>query len=151
MIWIKHRKGKEIFENHNFNALNLSFKNVVTAGRLKCCGMEDHCCGLWLAEDKKTNMWHGREKCCGLWPPVFPRSLRITETELLLGHVMSSVFKESFSFRVIKKTVGVKIVQIRRTMHTASSLKKFQLFKLRVETNLKKWQKKKLCLFNWLR
>ena len=30
-----------IFENHNSNALNLSHKNVITAGRLKCCGMED--------------------------------------------------------------------------------------------------------------
>jgi len=42
------------FENHNFNdfnALNLSFKNVITVGRLKCCVMEDR------------KMWHGREKC----------------------------------------------------------------------------------------
>jgi len=42
------------FENHNFNdfnALNLSFKNVITVGRLKCCAMEDR------------KMWHGREKC----------------------------------------------------------------------------------------
>ena len=30
-----------IFENHKFNAINLSFKNVITAGRLKWCGMED--------------------------------------------------------------------------------------------------------------
>ena len=34
------------FENHNFNALNLLFKNVITVGRLKCCGMED--CKMWL-------------------------------------------------------------------------------------------------------
>ena len=62
-----------IFENQNFNALNLLFKNVVTAGRLKCCGMENltvvaHGCR------KTINMWHGREQC-GLWPPAFPRSL----------------------------------------------------------------------------
>ena len=31
----------KFFENHNFNALNLFFKNVITARRLKCCGMED--------------------------------------------------------------------------------------------------------------
>ena len=29
------------FKNYNYNALNLLFKNVITAGRLKCCGMED--------------------------------------------------------------------------------------------------------------
>ena len=30
------------FKNCNFNALNLSFLNVLAAGRLKCCGMKDH-------------------------------------------------------------------------------------------------------------
>ena len=28
-------------KNQNFNPLNLLFKNVMTAGRLNCCGMED--------------------------------------------------------------------------------------------------------------
>ena len=28
-------------------------------------------CGSWLPEDRKDNMWHGREKCCDLWPPVY--------------------------------------------------------------------------------
>ena len=32
--------GKK-FENHNFKALNLLFKNVITDGRLECFGMED--------------------------------------------------------------------------------------------------------------
>ena len=30
-----------IFENRNFNALNLPFENVIIAITLKCCGMED--------------------------------------------------------------------------------------------------------------
>ena len=40
------------------------------AGRLKFCGMEDRrlwpkiCCGSWLPEAIKANMWHEREKCC---------------------------------------------------------------------------------------
>ena len=52
MLWIFifivfkicHFRGKIEFifgENHNFNALYLLFKNEITAGRLKCCGMED--------------------------------------------------------------------------------------------------------------
>ena len=40
-----------IFKNHNFNALSLLFKNVITAGRLECCGMED--VWFWPPEDKK--------------------------------------------------------------------------------------------------
>ena len=31
----------QIRKNRNFNALNLPFENVIIAGRLKCCGMED--------------------------------------------------------------------------------------------------------------
>ena len=30
-----------IYEDYNFNTLNLSFKNAITAVKLKCCGMED--------------------------------------------------------------------------------------------------------------
>ena len=30
-----------IFENRNFNRLNLPIVNVIIAERLKCCGMED--------------------------------------------------------------------------------------------------------------
>ena len=48
-----------MFKNHNFNALNLSFKNAITAGRLKCCGMKD-----------RTVVAHGcrktRKPICGL-------------------------------------------------------------------------------------
>ena len=33
-------------------------------------------CGLWLREDKKANIWHGRGKCRGLWAPA-----RLTMTD----------------------------------------------------------------------
>ena len=32
---------RRFLKNHNFNALNVLFKNVITTERLKCCGMED--------------------------------------------------------------------------------------------------------------
>ena len=37
------------------------FKDVIIDGRVKCCGMEDRTVKLWLLEDKKANMLHGRE------------------------------------------------------------------------------------------
>ena len=59
------------------SVLNLVLKNVITAGRLQCCGMEDRT-ELWLMaagrqKTKKDNMWHGRKTCCGLLPLAFPR------------------------------------------------------------------------------
>ena len=49
-------------ENSNLDALNLSFKYIIIPGRPDGCGS-------WLLEDKKANMWHGRENSFGLWPP----------------------------------------------------------------------------------
>ena len=43
----------ETAKNCKFNALNLSFKNVITTGRLKCCGMEDRTVVALL----ETKMW----------------------------------------------------------------------------------------------
>ena len=45
-----------------FNALNLSFKNIITTGRLQCCGIENrtnmaHSCRQTKKEDR-----HGRGK-----------------------------------------------------------------------------------------
>ena len=56
-----------IFKNCNYKALNLSFKNVITVGRLKCCGMEYR--WLWLMTAGRQKR---RGKCCGLWRPGFP-------------------------------------------------------------------------------
>ena len=56
-----------ICKNSNFNALNLSFKNVIIIIRLECCGMEDlTIMAHGMPEDKKDNVWLGRGKCCGL-------------------------------------------------------------------------------------
>ena len=39
-------KYGRILRNSNFNALTLSFKNVVTAGRLKFCETRKNICGI---------------------------------------------------------------------------------------------------------
>ena len=40
-IFISFAWRGRIFENRKFNALNLPFNNVIIAGKLKFCGMED--------------------------------------------------------------------------------------------------------------
>ena len=56
MMWL------DFFENRNFNAQNnnnniIYIINIIIAGRLKFCGIEDvrssMLCGLWLPEGKK--------------------------------------------------------------------------------------------------
>ena len=43
----------------HFNALNLLFKNLTTAGTQMHRQVRTNGCGLWLPEDKEANMWHG--------------------------------------------------------------------------------------------
>ena len=53
---------RRFLKNHNFNALNLLFKNVITTERLKWCGMEDRTGVVW----KTVLVWYGRPYCrCG--------------------------------------------------------------------------------------
>ena len=40
-------------------------------------GLRPNGCGLWLPEDKKANMGHGRGKCCGSWQPAIPARLSV--------------------------------------------------------------------------
>ena len=37
------------------------------------CDFQKSSCGSWLPEEKKANMWHGRDNSGGSWPPPFPR------------------------------------------------------------------------------
>ena len=46
---------RRFLKNHNFNALNLLFKNVITTERLKWCGMEDRTGVVW----KTVLVWYG--------------------------------------------------------------------------------------------
>ena len=50
--------------------LNLSFKNLRNAGRLKCCGMADRRVVANGCRKTKKIIWHGRGKCCGSWLPA---------------------------------------------------------------------------------
>ena len=59
-------------------------------------------CGLWLPEDKKANMWHGRKKCCGLWPPAFPRFLDSLNEGSEIKNALTSKFEMTRSQRWAK-------------------------------------------------
>ena len=52
-----------VFENRNFNALNLPFKNIIIAAQGSNV-LARKTLHLWLmaAGRKKKLMWHGREK-----------------------------------------------------------------------------------------
>ena len=50
-----------IFKICNVNALNLKYKNVITFGRLKCCGMEDSTLTVVTRGCRRT-----KKKICGM-------------------------------------------------------------------------------------
>ena len=85
LIYISFAWCRRIFKNHNFNALKLLFKNLITARRIKCCGRTVVAHGCW--KTKKGNMWHGRGKSGGLWPPASPRSY-------------GTLSRESYSYKI---------------------------------------------------
>ena len=49
---------------------------------------------LWIIlrpEDKKANMWHGRENGCGLWPPAFFHSSDYSFCSTIILYVLTYI------------------------------------------------------------
>ena len=75
-------------------------------------------CYLWLPEDKKGNIWHGREKYCGLWPPAFLRSPDKLSKDGLGGEIekentffylVYELFKTNFKNNYLNNVTNVQI------------------------------------------
>ena len=113
-----------IFENHNFNAINLLFKNVITAGRLKCCGMEDRkvvAHGCWKTQKLILGMEGKNVVAYGCLP--FPARRRTNFFSRLIspGAVITSLclidksiwhLTQAFHFRYILDSVSLgKLVE----------------------------------------
>ena len=88
-----------IFEN--FNTLNLFFKNLITAGRLKCCGMKDRTHGCRKTK-KQSLLECPMDK--SILEHFFWSSTFLTKVAIFLF-----ILREIFYFEHIKYSLSVLI------------------------------------------